>query len=133
MMLYRQQVTFKTRPTNFVIRSGVNRTANIADSPVTPTEEEHRATRERQLIEQNKALQETLNALQDTLEEHEQRRQDSLLELQQIAVELAVMAASHVIHAELDRETLGVENMVGNIIDQIGVCKPQSFDCILRI
>lgn len=120
-MLHQQQVTFKRPPTNVVVRTGASRTESVSGAVARPTEEEQRQNREQQLIAQNKALQETLDALQDTLVEHEQRRQDSLLELQQIAVELAVMAASHVVHAELDRETLGVENMVGNIIDQIGV------------
>ena len=40
-------------------------------------------------------------------------------ELQQIAVELAILAASHVIYAELDRESLGVEELVAKAISQL--------------
>lgn len=122
-MLHQQQIQFTRRPTDFVVRNGNSRHTDITNVVDGPTEAEQRASREQELIKQNEALQETLSSLQYTLEEYENRRQDSLQELQQIAVELAVMAASHVVHSELDRDALGVESLVSSIIGKVGILK----------
>ena len=118
-MIFRQQVQFTRMPAEFRLRSGVNRPGEVVATG--PTEEEIRESRDRQISEQNEHVQSTLEALQFTVEEYEQRRQQSLSELQQIAVELAVMAASRVVHSELQRESLGVEEFVADTISRMAL------------
>lgn len=118
-MLHRTQIQFTKPPTGFSIQAGHHLPG--ATAAAVPTEEELRADREQQVIEQNETIKETLASLQFAMEEFEQRRQQSMRELQQLSVELAVMAASHVVQTELQQENVGIEKLVASMIKQSGV------------
>jgi flagellar biosynthesis/type III secretory pathway protein FliH len=65
-----------------------------------------------------------LHSLGTAIEELEQRRQRSLGELQQVAVELAVAAASHLVFESIQRDAYNVENLVQQAVERMGLSGP---------
>ncbi len=66
-------------------------------------------------------LRPLLNNIASAVAEVEQRRQQSLEELQQVAIELSIAVASQLVFEALDRDQLGVENLVKNAISSLGL------------
>ncbi|WP_075095812.1 FliH/SctL family protein [Planctomyces sp. SH-PL14] len=69
-------------------------------------------------------LRPLLMGLEETVREFEERRQQSLGELQQLAVELAVAVASHVIAKAVEAEQFDVTGLVQRLIDRLGLEAP---------
>jgi flagellar biosynthesis/type III secretory pathway protein FliH len=65
-----------------------------------------------------------LESLQESLQELHARRQQSLAELQELAVELAVAVAAHVTRGAIDRQEHGVEPLVREALDRLGASGP---------
>ena len=63
-------------------------------------------------------------SLEDLVQEHEQRRQESLGELQQLAVELAVAVASQVVSRAIDADQFGVKELVQSLVGRLGLAEP---------
>lgn len=121
-MAYRQQITFRRAPVSVRLQSSFGRPA-VEVAPVKAEPEiDSVAVQQKQLQQlqaENQLIQQLVEDLQRAVEELEQRRSQSLSELQQIAVELAVIAASHVVYAELERDGLGVEEFVSRAIAEL--------------
>jgi len=62
--------------------------------------------------------------LGELVQEHEQRRRDSLGELQQLAVELAIAVASQVVHQAIAEDQFGVRKLVDGLLDRLGLAEP---------
>lgn len=118
-MVYRHEIRFAQPLSGISLRAAVNGPDRFEN--IGPTEDEIKSHRDKQLEDQNQQVLKTLEALNDAVEEFEQRRQQSIGELQQIAVELAIMAASRVVHTELDHGQLGVEEFVTEAIDRLAL------------
>lgn len=69
-------------------------------------------------------MRQLLAHLGELVQEHEQRRQESLGELQQLAVELAVAVASRVVHQAIDENQFGVRKLVDGLLDRLGLAEP---------
>lgn len=69
-------------------------------------------------------LEELLNAVQFQLEELEQRRRQSLREMQSAAVELAVAAAGQLLIRAIETHDYAVEAIVQAAIDRMGLHRP---------
>lgn len=66
-------------------------------------------------------LRPLLESLGAALEEIERRRQQSLGEMQQVALELAVAVTSHLVFEAISRENYAVEQLVGKALEQVGL------------
>lgn len=126
--MHRIAIDLPRSPTVVQLRAGG------ADSPASghtkdaldPIAEEA-ARREQQfqtLQQQNQQLGRLLQAVQFEVDEVENRRQQSLRELQQIAVELAVMVASHVVDREIDGQTHNVRALVEKAVEKLQLNDP---------
>lgn len=89
-----------------------------------PSEQELQSLKEHEQLRQNARILAALEGIQETVNDYEQRRQQSLIDLQKVAVELAMMVASHVVYAELEKESLGVEEFIANAVGRIGILEP---------
>ncbi|WP_437194004.1 FliH/SctL family protein [Planctomicrobium sp. SH527] len=69
-------------------------------------------------------LRPLLNAIADSVAEVEERRKQSLGELQHVAIELAIAVASQLVYESLSREQFGVEKLVSQIVERMGVNGP---------
>jgi len=69
-------------------------------------------------------IAELLTAVTESVQELEQRRQASLLELQQAAVELAIAAASHIVETAINAEFFPVDRLVQSAIERLGWVGP---------
>ncbi|MEZ6130567.1 MAG: FliH/SctL family protein [Planctomycetaceae bacterium] len=116
--MHRQRIRFARPPRSIQLRAAIISTPNGIQRQVQPVDTEQVA-RQQKLHQENEQVSRLLDDLRQVVEELEQRRSQSLHELQQIAVELAVMAASHVVYAELERDGLGVENLVAQAIAEL--------------
>lgn len=65
-----------------------------------------------------------LESIRDAVRDCEQRRQQSLGELQQVAIELAVAASSHLVFEAIEQEQFGVQRLVEQAVDQLGLQAP---------
>lgn len=65
-----------------------------------------------------------LESIHEAVEEFEARRKQSLEELQLLAVELAVAAASNLVAQAIDRDEYGVEQLVQEAIGRLGMEQP---------
>ncbi|MCA9049087.1 MAG: hypothetical protein KDA89_10195 [Planctomycetaceae bacterium] len=71
------------------------------------------------ITEQLNYLQELLNNIGVAVEELQQQHRDSLTELQQAAVELAVVAASWIVGAAIDADIFAVDDLVAQMVAQL--------------
>jgi flagellar biosynthesis/type III secretory pathway protein FliH len=118
-VVHRQQILFSRLPTGFGLRSVVHTSGKQPAFGLT--EDEIRAAREETLTQQNKQVQNTLESLEFVVQEYEERRQQSLSELQLIAIELSIIAASRVVRSEIDRNSVDVEEFVAEAIDRLAI------------
>lgn len=63
--------------------------------------------------------QQLLSAAVDAIHSAEERREQTLLEMQQISLELAVAAASHLVHEAIQRDQFGIEELIRSTIRQV--------------
>lgn len=70
------------------------------------------------------AVAELLESLQEAFGELEARRKSSLAELQEVAIELAMAAATHVVRQTLDRDQFGIDTVVGEMLQRISANEP---------
>jgi len=66
-------------------------------------------------------LRPLLQTIAESLETIDQRRQQSLLEMQQVAIELAVAVASQLVFQAIDSEHFAVEKLVHRAIESMGI------------
>lgn len=115
-----QQTIRLSRPLADVrVRAKSHGSERPADNVIS--EQDAQSAKEQLQRMQTQRLQQTLDAIQEAVQESEQRRQQSLNELQKIAVELALMAAEHVVFRELQHDSLGVEQLIMAAIARIGL------------
>lgn len=69
-------------------------------------------------------LRPLLESIGHAVAEVEERRKQSLNELQHVAIELAIAVASQLVYESISREQFGVEKLVSQIIDRMGVTGP---------
>lgn len=86
---------------------------------LTPPELEE--IRRNQLLERSDQTLQAIQGIQEALNEMEARRGQSLEELQQIAVELAVMAAEHMTNRKIQSEDFGLDALVQTAVQQLGM------------
>jgi len=65
-------------------------------------------------------LRPLLQSIAESLETIDQRRQQSLLEMQQVAIELAIAVASQLVFQAIDSEHFAVEKLVQRAIESMG-------------
>lgn len=121
-MLHRQRIIFARSPVSIRLQSEFGRPAMEAEpAKIEPQVAAAALQRkqQQQLEAENQLIRQLLDDLQRAVDELEQRRSQSLSELQQIAVELAVIAASHVVYTELERDGLGVEEFISRAISEL--------------
>lgn len=94
-------------------------TAGTGQRIQTPAEIEE--SRRNQLLERSDQTLQAIQGIQEALEEMEGRRAQSLEELQQIAIELAVMAAEHMTHRKLQAGDFGLDTLVQTAVQQLGM------------
>ncbi len=85
------------------------------------TPEEQEESRRHQLLERSDQTLQAIEGIQECLTEMEQRRSQSLEELQQIAVELAVMAAEHITRRSIQAENFGLDDLVQKAVQQLSM------------
>lgn len=66
-------------------------------------------------------LQPLLKSIADALAESELRRSQSLGEMQQVAIELAIAAASQLVHHAIERGDFGIEQLVREAVTRTGL------------
>lgn len=59
-----------------------------------------------------------LQQITDMIQACDQRRKQNLLELQQVAIELAIAAASHLVETTIDRDQSGIEDLVKSAVNK---------------
>lgn len=94
-------------------------TAGTGQRVLTPAEIEE--LRRNQLLERSEQTLQAIQGIQEALAEMEGRRSQSLEELQQIAVELAVMAAEHMTHRKIQSGDFGLDALVKTAVHQLGM------------
>lgn len=62
-----------------------------------------------------------LETIAERLRSIDERRQQALEELQQVAIELSVAVASYLVHTAIDRGEFGVEHLVRQAVDALGL------------
>ena len=112
-------------------------TAGSGQRILTPAEIEE--TRRNQLLERSDQTLQAIQGIQEALAEMEERRSQSLEELQQIAVELAVMAAEHMTHRKIESGEFGLDDLVKTAVQQLGINEaaslqlhPDDLDLLMR-
>lgn len=78
----------------------------------------------KQLEKQWQQIEQTLAAIAEEVREIEQRRQQSLRELQQVAVELATAIASRILHERIEEGAFDVEALIDNALNQLDFESP---------
>ena len=63
--------------------------------------------------------QQILNAIAESIHGVEQRREQALLEMQHVSLELAVAAASHLVHEAIESDQFGIEELIRSTIRQV--------------
>jgi len=106
--------------------SGVPTTSAATTMPVPPPEAHDPPTPELQheLGEQWAAIEAFFESVEEQLKEAESRRRQTLGELQQLAVELAVSIASRLIHDAIDADAFAVDKMVGQMLARFENAEP---------
>lgn len=95
--------------------------ANDRQQTIGPTENELRDLRQNELQAELESIKSVVAGLQETIEEYEQRRQQSLHELQKIAVELGVLAGGHVARTEIERDNVGIERLITDAVEKLQI------------
>lgn len=70
------------------------------------------------------ACEQLLQGIADSLYEVQQRRESQLQEMQAAAVELAVAAASYLVHAAIDADRYGLQEHLDRIVSQMALDAP---------
>ncbi len=113
----RHRITFD-RPLLQVRAGG---TARIVERALPAPPAEPAVSEVQQTLERVEAL---LAVVLERIQESCAQREQSLRELQVVAVELAVAAASHLVGMAIDRGEYAVEAVVGEAIERLGLSKP---------
>jgi flagellar biosynthesis/type III secretory pathway protein FliH len=71
-------------------------------------------------------IEQTLAAVVEEVREIERRRQQSLHELRQVAVELAIAIASRILHERIGKDEYPVEQLIDNALNQLDFESPLS-------
>ncbi len=93
--------------------SGVAVTTEI-ESPVKPTV----LQQEKREQQEWKQCQQLLEAFAEQVHTHSQTREQTLSEMQQVAIELAVAAASHLVFEAIEANQFGIEELVHSAVKQ---------------
>ena len=110
---------FRTRMTLSESLAGVRIRSPAAHAPDGSPGESldiHRKNLEQHRDRELKSLRNAMEAVREAVAELEQRRRQSLDELRTIAVELAVIAAEHVIHTAIEADAYDVEALIGSAV-----------------
>ncbi|MEZ6062789.1 MAG: FliH/SctL family protein [Planctomycetaceae bacterium] len=112
-------ITFRRSPATLLTRGGtpVTELPPVAAAGATSAAERNAAAR---LAEQQRELRELFGQLEEAISDVRQQQRNSLQELQQAAVELAVGAASWLVSAAIDRDHFAVDELVSQAIQQLG-------------
>lgn len=94
-------------------------TAGTGQRILTPAEQDE--LRRQKLLERSDQALLAIQGVQEALSEMENRRAQSFEELQQIAIELAVMAAEHMTHRKIEEGDYGLDALVRTAVDQLGM------------
>lgn len=70
--------------------------------------------------EENAAVESILSQLLESVRAIDQRREQSLLEMQQVAIELAVAAASHLVETVIEEDRYGIEDLIQSTFEKAG-------------
>ncbi|MDB4733511.1 flagellar assembly protein FliH [Planctomicrobium sp.] len=70
--------------------------------------------------EENAAVESLLGQLLESVKAIDQRREQSLLEMQQVAIELAIAAASHLVETVIEEDRFGIEDLIQSTFEQAG-------------
>lgn len=76
------------------------------------------------VVDHSQVLSELMSAVHEAVSDLETRRKQNLAELQEVAVELAMLAATQVIGAALDREAFGVDQLVADVLGRVASTGP---------
>ncbi|SFI26057.1 FliH/SctL family protein [Planctomicrobium piriforme] len=124
----RQQIPFSAKPSGIRLRGGggavVNETIAPARPAGTPVPASFPQGAAKPVAEPD--LRPLLEQISAQLVEVEQRRQQSLFELQHVAIELSIAVASQLVHEALSREQFAVEELVRHAVDKMGLGSPVS-------
>jgi hypothetical protein len=127
--MFRQRIHFPTSPSGIRIKGSAAPVETVMIKPsappapvVFPTETVTKPTPPKPAAEPD--LRPLLTALSHSIQEVEQRRQQSLGELQHLAVELSVAIASQLVFQAVDRGEFGVEELVRQAIHRFNLSDP---------
>jgi flagellar biosynthesis/type III secretory pathway protein FliH len=125
--MFRQQVLWSTTPIHVRVRghaagnSGSPRVACGASGPVPASFPNETGQSVSVAVPGPPDIRPVLDSIAAALEEVELRRQQSLGELQQVAIELALAVASQLTFSTISREEHAVEELVGQAVRSLGL------------
>ena len=76
------------------------------------------------VVDHSQVLCELMSAVHEAVTDLETRRKQNLTELQEVAVELAMLAATKVVGAAIDRDAFGVDQLVADVLGQVASTGP---------
>ncbi|MEQ9408618.1 MAG: FliH/SctL family protein [Fuerstiella sp.] len=99
--------------------SGSARPAPAASAPQAASAQQAAAEEAARLEQQLEFLRQLLNEVGVAIEELQQQHRNTLTEMQQTTVELAVIAASWIVGAAIDADMFAVDDLVASMIQQL--------------
>jgi len=98
------------------------------ECPAAPSSQRAEKTNaeRKHLEEQWRQIEQTLASVVEEVREIERRRQQSLRELRQVAVELAIAIASRILHERIGQDEFGIEQVIDNALNQLDFESPLS-------
>ncbi|WP_437187018.1 FliH/SctL family protein [Planctomicrobium sp. SH668] len=118
--MFRKQITFSSSPTQVFIRSSAaEQLVEASPEPVSKKPAFPHADVEQTTFPSQPPppdLQPLLETISEKLNVLDQRRHQSLAEMQQVALELAVAVASHLVFEAISSDQFGVEQLVQQAI-----------------
>jgi|GEM_PF-1936850 len=127
--MFRQRIQFSISPSGIRIKGNAAPVETVVIKPpvapapvVFPTETVVKPAPSKPASEPD--LRPLLAALGHSIQEMEQRRQQSLGELQHLAVELSVAIASQLVFQAIDRGEFGVEELVSQALHRFSLSDP---------
>ncbi|WP_437205269.1 FliH/SctL family protein [Planctomicrobium sp. SH664] len=129
--MFRTEIRWSAPPVNVRIRTGSPSTDDRAGSPRAPLtfpaglpDLSSQVSRPPPPAPPTVDLSPLFGNLHAAVEHLEERRHQSLQELQQVAIELAVAAASQLTFRAIEADQFGVEMLVQQAIDRLGLHEP---------
>ncbi len=117
--MHRERIQLNQPMTGVTISDLQAATAGTGQRILTAPEQDE--IRRNQLLERSGQTLQAIQGIQEALNEMEARRAQSLEELQQIAIELAVMAAEHMTHRKIQAGDFGLDALVQTAVQQLGM------------